>query len=155
LVKIAHRANEGQPKRKTGGDCRIFREEGGLGRKPEAWAGCLEAGSFWRIDALGRPVLPFGRVESYLEPVSHRALLVLLFHTEYLVPHGPGMLITVFTIVTDAFSPNALPFSVVIAVLPAVENVTPALAMMVPTIVPPPAALIVAELPTCQKTFLA
>src|ERR1700674_1664393 len=46
MVKIAHRANEEQPKRKPGGNCRIFREEGGLGRKPEAWAGCLEAGSF-------------------------------------------------------------------------------------------------------------
>jgi len=44
----------------------MFREEEGLGREPEAWAGCLEAGSFWGIDALGRPVLPFGRVEFYL-----------------------------------------------------------------------------------------
>ncbi len=62
---------------------------------------------------------------------------------------------TVFTNVTEAFSPNALPFSVVIATLPAVENVTPAEAMMVPTMVPPPAPLIVAALPTRQKTFLA
>jgi hypothetical protein len=31
----------------------------------------------------------------------------------------------------------------------------PAEAMIVPTMVPPLAALIVAELPTCQKTFLA
>jgi hypothetical protein len=66
LVKIAHRTNEGQLKREAGGNRRIFREEGGLGREPEAWAGCLEAGSFWGIDALGRPVLPFGRVE-YLD----------------------------------------------------------------------------------------
>ena len=62
---------------------------------------------------------------------------------------------TVFTKVTDAFNPNALPFIVVIAALPAVETTTPALAMMVPTMVPPPAALIVAALPTCQKTFAA
>src|ERR1700733_7549141 len=57
--------------------------------------------------------------------------------------------------VTDALSPNALPLSVVIAALPAVENVTPADAIMVPTMVPPPAPLIVAWAPTCQKTFLA
>ena len=57
--------------------------------------------------------------------------------------------------VTDALSANALPLSVVIAALPAVENVTPAEAMMVPTMVPPPAPLIVAMLPTCQNTFLA
>jgi hypothetical protein len=62
---------------------------------------------------------------------------------------------TVFTMVTDAARPNALPFSVVIAELPAVENVIPAGAIMVPTIVPPPAPLIVAALPTCQKTFAA
>src|ERR1700732_4615511 len=57
--------------------------------------------------------------------------------------------------VTEALSPNALPLSVVIAALPTVENVTPAAAMMVPTMVPPPAALIVAALPICQNTFLA
>ena len=34
--------------------------------------------------------------------------------------------------VTDALSPNALPLSVVMVALPAVENVTPAEAMMVP-----------------------
>ena len=62
---------------------------------------------------------------------------------------------TVFTMVTDAARPIALPFSVVIAALPAVENVTPAGAIMVPTMVPPPAPLIVAALPTCQKTFAA
>ena len=44
LVKIAHPANEGQAKHRAGGKCRILRDEGGLGRKPEAWAGCLEAG---------------------------------------------------------------------------------------------------------------
>jgi len=36
------------------------------------------------------------------------------------------------------------------ATLPAVENTAPAWVMMVPTMVPPPAALIVAALPTCQ-----
>jgi hypothetical protein len=66
-----------------------------------------------------------------------------------------GTLITVFTMVTDALRPTALPSRVVIAALPAVEKVTPAGAMMVPTIVPPPAPLIVAALPTCQNTFLA
>ena len=64
-----------------------------------------------------------------------------------------GTLITVFTMVTEALSPIALPLSVVIAALPAVENVTPAGAMMVPTMVPPPAPLIVAALPTCQNMF--
>ena len=62
---------------------------------------------------------------------------------------------TVFTMVTEALSANARPLSVVIAAFPAVENVTPADAMMVPTMVPPPAALIVAALPTYQNTFLA
>src|ERR1700733_12768087 len=57
--------------------------------------------------------------------------------------------------VTDALSASARPLSVVTAELPAVENVTPADAMMVPTIVPPPAALIVAAVPTYQYTFLA
>jgi hypothetical protein len=78
----------------------------------------------------------------------------LCFLLKYLF-YGAGTLITVFTMVTDATSDNALPFSVVIAAFPAVENVTPAEAMMVPTMVPPPAPLIVAALPTCQKTFLA
>ncbi len=59
-----------------------------------------------------------------------------------------------FTMVTEALSPIALPSSVVITVLPAVENVTPAGAMIVPTMVPPPAPLIVAALPTCQNIFL-
>ena len=62
---------------------------------------------------------------------------------------------TVFTMVTEALRPSARPLSVTNAALPAVENDTPAEAMMVPTMVPPPAALMVAELPTCQKTFLA
>jgi len=61
----------------------------------------------------------------------------------------------VFTRVTDALRPKALPSSVVIVALPAVENVTPAGAMIVPAIVPPPAPLSVAALPTCQNTFLA
>jgi hypothetical protein len=52
--------------------------------------------------------------------------------------------------VTEALSPNARPLRVVMVALPAVEKVTPAEAMMVPTIVPPPAALMVAELPTCR-----
>src|ERR1700722_10003842 len=57
--------------------------------------------------------------------------------------------------VTDAFSDSALPLSVTIAAFPIVEKETPDDAMMVPTIVPPPAPLIVAKLPTCQNTFLA
>ena len=60
---------------------------------------------------------------------------------------------TVLTIVTEAFSASARPLIVVIARLPGVEIVVAADEMMVPTMVPPPAALIVAELPTCQKTF--
>src|SRR3954453_3189041 len=60
---------------------------------------------------------------------------------------------TVLTSVTDAVNARALPFSVVIATTPAVENEVAADEMMVPTIVPPPAALMVAALPTCQKTF--
>ena len=47
------------------------------------------------------------------------------------------------------------PFSVDIATLPAVEIATPAWEMMVPTMMPPPPALMVAALPTCQKTFFA
>ena len=60
----------------------------------------------------------------------------------------------VFTMVTDALCPSARPFSVQIAALPGVENVTPMDAMIVPTMVPPPAGLMVAALPTCQNTFL-
>ena len=60
----------------------------------------------------------------------------------------------VFTIVTDATSDIALPFKIVWTVFPGVENVTPELAIIVPTIVPPPAPFIVAALPTYQKTFL-
>ena len=59
----------------------------------------------------------------------------------------------VFTRVTEAFRPKALPSSVVMMALPPVEVVTPAEAMMVPTMVPPPPGLMVAALPTCQKTF--
>src|SRR5579859_3520527 len=69
--------------------------------------------------------------------------------------YGAGTLMTVLTMVTDALSPSARPFSVTTAALPGVENDTPEDAMIVPTIVPPPAALIVAKLPTCQNTFLA
>jgi hypothetical protein len=57
---------------------------------------------------------------------------------------------TVFTTVVDACNASNLPFMVVIAALPAVETEIPAEEMTVPSKVPPPAALIVAELPTCQ-----
>ena len=57
---------------------------------------------------------------------------------------------TVSTSVTEAPRDRTLPFKVTIAVLPAVENAAPAFEMIVPTMVPPPAALIVAALPTCQ-----
>src|SRR6202035_608443 len=40
--------------------------------------------------------------------------------------YGDGTFITVFTMVTDALSPIALPFSVVTATLPPVEKVIPA-----------------------------
>src|SRR3954463_10241251 len=69
--------------------------------------------------------------------------------------YGAGTLMTVLTIVTDAPSDSTLPFRVARLTLPTVENDAPACEMMVPTIVPPPAALMVAELPTCQNTFLA
>jgi len=67
-----------------------------------------------------------------------------------LLPYGRGTLITVLTMVTDAWSATALPFSVVTGGVPAVENETAAEAIMVPTMVPPPEGLIVAALPTCQ-----
>lgn len=54
------------------------------------------------------------------------------------------------TIVTEANSPRALPSRVVMAAFPEVEITTPALAMMVPAMVPPPALLMTASLPTCQ-----
>src|SRR6476469_1399638 len=66
-----------------------------------------------------------------------------------------GRLITVLTIVTDALSDNTRPLMVARATLPGVEIAAPAWEMMVPTMVPPPAALMVAALPTCQNTFLA
>jgi hypothetical protein len=59
-------------------------------------------------------------------------------------------LIVVLTIVTEAFKDMALPFKTVCTALPAVENVTPAEEIIVPTIIPPPAPLIVAALPTYQ-----
>jgi hypothetical protein len=74
-------------------------------------------------------------------------------HTERSARYVAGTLMTVFTRVTEAFSANALPFSVVIVTLPGVENEVAADEMMVPTMVPPPPGLMVAELPTCQKTF--
>ena len=60
----------------------------------------------------------------------------------------------VFTIVTDATKEIALPFNTVCTALPAVEKVMPAEEMIVPLMMPPPAALIVAALPTYQYTFL-
>ena len=57
---------------------------------------------------------------------------------------------TVFTMVTEGPRDNTLPLSVTIVRLPAVENTAPVWEMRVPTIVPPPAALMVAALPTCQ-----
>jgi hypothetical protein len=60
---------------------------------------------------------------------------------------------TVFTIVTEETKDSALPSSVNTGEGPAVENTTPELAIIVPTIVPPPAALIIAVEPTCQKMF--
>ena len=71
------------------------------------------------------------------------------------MPQGAGTLMTVFTRVTEAPSESARPLSVVIAALPAVENEAPACEMIVPTMVPPPPALIVAKVPTCQNTFFA
>ena len=61
---------------------------------------------------------------------------------------------TVFTMVTEATNEIALPFNTVSVALPAVEKVTPDDAMMLPTMVPPPAPLITAALPTYQYTFL-
>jgi len=58
-----------------------------------------------------------------------------LYTSDTLMLYGKGTLMTVFTIVTDAFRPMALPFSVVIAAFPAVEIEIAWPAMMVPTIV--------------------
>src|ERR1700722_6092024 len=55
--------------------------------------------------------------------------------------------------VTEALRESALPLSTVCTAFPAVEKVTPAEEMMVPTITPPPAPLMVAALPTYQYTF--
>ena len=60
----------------------------------------------------------------------------------------------VFTIVTEATKEIALPFSTVCVAFPAVEKVMPSFEMIVPDIIPPPAALMVAALPTYQYTFL-
>ena len=57
----------------------------------------------------------------------------------------------VFTSVTEAFKEMARPFNTVCTALPAVEKVTPAEEIIVPVITPPPAPLITAALPTCQK----
>src|SRR3970282_138354 len=62
---------------------------------------------------------------------------------------------TVLVIVTDAFKDVALPFTVTIATLPAVENETPAEARILPTMWPLPAPLTVAAVRTRQNTFLA
>ena len=64
-------------------------------------------------------------------------------------------MMTVSTRVTDAPRDKTRPCSVTMLVLPAVEKEAPCCEMMVPTMVPPPAALMVAKLPTCQNTFLA
>src|SRR5687767_12679581 len=77
----------------------------------------------------------------------------ILFSKVARAPYGAGTLITVLTIVTEALSASALPFKVLQQGWPAVENVVDADEMMVPTIVPPAAGLIVALLPTCQKMF--
>ena len=79
--------------------------------------------------------------------------LFACFHAKYLMPYGAGTLMRVFTIVTEAFRPNALPSSVVVDSWPAVEIVTPALAMMVPTMLL--RSSMRAALPTYQKTFFA
>src|ERR1700675_2843476 len=72
-----------------------------------------------------------------------------------LKPYGPGTLMTVSTNVTEAPRDRTLPFKVTTVVLPTVEKAAPACEIIVPTMGPPPAALIVAALPTCQKTFFA
>lgn len=59
----------------------------------------------------------------------------------------------VFTMVTEAINEIALPFRTVCSTFPAVEKVTPASLRIVPTMVPPPAPLIVAALPIYQNTF--
>src|SRR3954469_1689352 len=66
-----------------------------------------------------------------------------------------GTLITVLTMVTEALSDRTRPLMVVRLDAPAVEIAAPDWLMMVPTIVPPPPALMTAALPTCQNTFLA
>src|SRR6478609_11262520 len=68
---------------------------------------------------------------------------------------GAGTLITVFTTVTDGPSDISRPSTVVSPSAPAVETAMAACEMIVPTNVPPPPALIVAAVPTCQNTFLA
>src|SRR5580704_624358 len=84
-----------------------------------------------------------------------RSVNFAVFVPNNLLLHGTLMM--VFTMVTGPTSTAALPFSTVNggALLPAVENEIPDMAMIVPTMVPPPAPLIVAALPTCQKTFWA
>src|SRR5690606_27078505 len=66
-----------------------------------------------------------------------------------------GTLMMVLTTVTDGPSDSARPSSVVMASAPAVEKAWRACEMMVPTMVPPPPALMIASEPTCQNTFLA
>lgn len=84
---------------------------------------------------------------------SNLSSLFACFHVKCLMLYGAGTLTMVFTMVTEAFRPNALPFRVVNPNWPAVEIVTPEEAMMVPTMVQ--LSSIRAALPTCQKTFLA
>jgi hypothetical protein len=61
-----------------------------------------------------------------------------------------GTLMTVFTSVVDAFNEISLPSIVVMMVLPTVETWIKPEAMIVPWIVPPPAALRYALVPTAQ-----
>ncbi len=71
-------------------------------------------------------------------------------------PYGAGALMTVFTIVTEASKASSLPLIVVTAATPAVETDIPNSRDDGSHYRPPPITpLIVAELPTCQKTFLA
>ena len=68
---------------------------------------------------------------------------------------GAGTVISVLTIVIDAPNDKTLPFIVTGTTLLTVEIVEPASERILPTMVPPPAALMVAVLPTCHDTFLA
>jgi hypothetical protein len=95
---------------------------------------------------------------SFHSPEVRVAIMIqrLIPYIDRSVAYGAGTLMTVFTIVIDGPKDNILPLMVVTAATPTVETEAPAWAMMVPVIVPPPRIpLIVAKLPTCQKTFFA